>query len=51
MSDANPTPDPKQPISLDPENTPQGTMERVFLAETRPAYKADGLPYFSTESS
>jgi hypothetical protein len=26
--------DPKQPISLDPENTPQGTMERVFLAET-----------------
>src|ERR1700727_1555012 len=26
--------DPKQPISLDPENTPLGAMERVFLAET-----------------
>jgi hypothetical protein len=34
MSDANPTPAPKQPISLDPENTPQGAMERIFLAET-----------------
>lgn len=26
--------DPKQAISLDPENTPLGAMERVFLAET-----------------
>jgi hypothetical protein len=34
MSDNNPAPDPKQSISLDPENTSQGAMERLFLAET-----------------
>jgi hypothetical protein len=34
MSDNNLEPDSKQSISLDPENTPQGATERLFLAET-----------------
>jgi hypothetical protein len=51
MSNNNPAPGPNQPISLDTENTPLGAMERAFLVETKPVYKADGLPHFSIESS
>ncbi len=33
MSNPAQMPDPKQPLSLASENTPQGAMERDFLAE------------------